>query len=88
MRTALPVGGVRRNESGIVNLDNIEGPGTHWVAYAKRGCRAIYFDSFGNHPGKNWVKYLDKDAVKIEYNRTSYQKYNQSKCGQRCLRFL
>ena len=42
MRNTLPAGGVRRNESGIVNLDNVEGPGTHWVAYAKRGCRAIY----------------------------------------------
>ncbi|KYN07158.1 hypothetical protein ALC62_01878 [Cyphomyrmex costatus] len=29
MRTTLPVEGVHRNESGIVNLDNAEGPGTH-----------------------------------------------------------
>ena len=89
MRNALPAGGVRRHESGIVNLDNVEGPGTHWVAYAKRGRRAVYFDSFGNlRPPKELVQYLDKDAVKIEYNRTSYQKYNQSNCGQLCLRFL
>ena len=89
MRNALPAGGVRRNESGIINLDNVEGPGTHWVAYVKRGCRAIYFDSFGNlRPPKELVQYLDKDVVKIEYNRTSYQKYNQSNCGQLCLRFL
>ena len=89
MRNTLPPGGVRRNESGIINLDNVEVLGTHWVAYVKRGCRAIYFDSFGNlRPPKELVQYLDKDAVKIEYNRTSYQKYNQSICGQLCLRFL
>jgi len=28
---------VRRNVNSIVNLDNTEGPNTHWVAYAKRG---------------------------------------------------
>jgi len=28
---------VRRNASGIVNLDNAEGLGTHWVAYEKGG---------------------------------------------------
>jgi len=33
MRTILPTG-MRRNESGIVNLDNAEGPGINWVAYA------------------------------------------------------
>ncbi|KYM99011.1 hypothetical protein ALC62_10261 [Cyphomyrmex costatus] len=42
MRTTLPVEGVHRNESGFVNLDNAEGPGTHWVAYAKRGNRVIF----------------------------------------------
>jgi len=35
MRTTLPTEGVYRNESGIVNLDNADRPGTHWV-YAKR----------------------------------------------------
>jgi len=45
MRDSLPRK-IRRNESGIVNLDDVDGPGTHWVAYAKRGDRAMYFDSF------------------------------------------
>lgn len=36
------------NEDGIVNLDDCTGPGTHWVAYKKRGCKVNYFDSFGN----------------------------------------
>jgi len=53
MRTILPTGGMYRNESGIVNLDNADGPGTHWVAYAKRGDRAVYFNSFGNLR-RNW----------------------------------
>ncbi|XP_071575288.1 uncharacterized protein [Temnothorax nylanderi] len=89
MRTALPTEGVRRNESGIVNLDNAEGPGTHWVAYAKRGDRAIYFDSFGNlRPPRELVLYLKNNMTKIEYNHMPFQRYDQSNCGQLCLRFL
>jgi hypothetical protein len=89
MRDALPINGVRRNESGIVNLDDSAGPGTHWVAYAKRGDRAVYFDSFGNlRPPKELVRYLGGDLASIRYNRTSYQTYDQSICGQMCLRFL
>jgi len=55
MRNALPISGARRNESGIVNLDDARGPGTHWIAYAKRHNYVIYFDSFGNlRSPKNW----------------------------------
>ena len=89
MRNALPTSGVRRNESGIVNLDDATGPGIHWVAYAKRNNRVMYFDSFGNlRPPKELVRYFENDAMAIEYNRTSYQTYDQSFCGQMCLRFL
>jgi len=93
----LPISGIRRNESGIVNLDNAKDPGTHWVAYAKRDNHVIYFDSFGNlRTAKELVRYFGNDMTKIEhnrtpyqtYNRTPYQTYNQSICGQLCLQFL
>ena len=88
MRNALPASGARRRESGIVNLDDATGPGTHWVAYAKRNDRVVYFDSFGNlRPPVELVRYLGNDAA-IEYNRTPRQTYDQSVCGQMCLRFL
>jgi len=89
MRNALPISGARRNESGIVNLDDARSSGTHWVAYAKRGNHVIYFDSFGNlRPPKELVRYFGNGVTKIEYNRTPYQTYNQSICGQLCLQFL
>ena len=89
MRTTLPTGGAYRNESGIMNLDHAEGPGTHWVAYAKRGNHVIYFDSFGNlRPPKELIRYLDNKMMQIEYNHIPYQRYDESNCGQLCLRFL
>ena len=45
MRDRLPTK-PHRNESGFVNLDNSENAGTHWVAYAKKGNNAVYFDGF------------------------------------------
>ncbi|XP_029665449.1 uncharacterized protein LOC115236867 [Formica exsecta] len=89
MCNKLPINGIRRNESGIVNLDDVDGSGTHWVAYAKRGDRVVYFDSFGNlRRPKELVRYFGQNVANIEYNHTTYQNYNQGICGQLCLRFL
>jgi len=89
-RNALPISGVRRNESGIVNLDDTKGPGTHWITYAKRINQVIYFNSFGNHrPLKELMRYFGNGVTKIEYNRTPHnQTYNQNICGHLWLQFL
>lgn len=48
MRTNLPKR-CRKHECGIINLDNEEGPGTHWVGYYKKdNSTCYYFDSFGD----------------------------------------
>jgi hypothetical protein len=87
MRDALPTK-PRHNESGIVNLDESSGPGTHWVAYAKRGSTVAYFDGFGNlRPPKELERYLGND-INLLYNRQSYQTFDESICGQLCLKFL
>ncbi|EZA50197.1 hypothetical protein X777_11336 [Ooceraea biroi] len=85
MRDALPAR-ARHNECGIVNLDASAGPGTHWVAYAKRGERVVYFDDFGNlRPPRALERYLG-GATSIAYNRNRYQTYDEQNCGQLCLR--
>ena len=35
MRNGLPEGGLYKNESAIVNLDDRNNTGTHWVAFNK-----------------------------------------------------
>jgi len=71
MLNALPMSDARRNESGIVNLDDARASGTYWVAYVKRDNHVIYFDSFGNlRPYKELVRYIVNGVTKIEYNRT------------------
>lgn len=78
----------RSNECGIINLDGMEGPGTHWVAYNKKGNRSTYFDSFGNlPPPQELIQYL-LCSSNIEYNYTKFQDYNTYVCGHLCLAFL
>lgn len=78
----------RKIECGIINLDNYDGPGTHWVSYYKNESSTIYFDSFGNlQPPWEFVKYIGSKS-KIIYNHKQYQTYNTFNCGHLCLEFL
>lgn len=89
MRDTLPSGGARKNEAGIVNLDSVRGPGTHWVAYKKRGNSVIYFDSFGNlRPPPELETYFKYPVVNIYYNTDVFQRPNSYRCGHLCLEFL
>lgn len=87
MRNTLPKSGPHKNECAIVNLDRVEGRGTHWVAYKKISNLVWYFDSFGNlKPPIELIKYLHN--CKIHYNNDQQQTYNTTNCGALCLRFL
>lgn len=91
MRDSLPARIRKMNERGIINLDGTDGPGTHWVAYIKKGDIVIYFDSFGNlRPSEEIVKYFKSagNDVVVKYNHESYQTYDSSNCGALCLNFL
>jgi hypothetical protein len=81
---------VHKMETGIVNVDNTDGPGTHWTAYKKNGSNVLYFNSFGNlRPTEHVVKYFNSNGpCTIQYNHDAYQTYNSVNCGHLCLSFL
>ena len=86
MRNALPLA-PKHMERAIVNLDDVQGPGTHWVAYKKSGDNDIYFDSFGNlRPPTDLMNYFNVDEVKYNYRR--YQDFDTHICGHLCLKFF
>lgn len=92
MRDELPESGARHNESAVLNLDSLNGLGTHWVAYKKIGNIVNYYDSFGDlPPPKELIKYLHikpNPLLKIYYNYDREQKFNTVWCGHLCLSFL
>lgn len=82
-----------RYETGIINLDDSHGSGTHWVAYAKKDHHCEYFDSYGNlRPPQEFLNYMSRGGVNITddimYNYSGVQKDKKYNCGHLCLRFL
>lgn len=77
----------RVNECAIVNLDKLVNPGTHWVAFKKKGNKSIYFDSFGKLPPAPEIQQYLKGSI-IEYNYMKYQDYDTYNCGHLCIQFL
>jgi len=56
-------------ETGIINLDNASGEGTHWVAYAIDPRGIVYFDSYGLAPPKEFMRYISKFSTPIFIQR-------------------
>lgn len=90
MRNNLPKKPLK-HECAVINLDFMEGSGTHWVAYYKTNNTVYYFDSFGNlRPPEELVKYFggSESKVRILYNFKQFQNYDTVICGHLCLKFL
>lgn len=90
MRNNLPKRGPWDIEWAIVNLDDVNGPGSHWVCYIKRYAKVWYYDSFGNlKPPLELIAYFRQGKVdKIFYNYRREQEFNTVLCGHLCLKFL
>lgn len=90
MRNKLPKI-IKKHETGIINLDDEAGEGTHWVAYVKHDKNIIYFDSFGNlRPPSEVITYFLSDGSRnnVKYNYDKYQSFKAFTCGQLCLQFI
>ena len=86
MRDSLPKKS-KVNESGVVNLDISKNPGTHWVAYIKKGQIVHYYDSFAVNPPIELINYWGKGCI-IFANATQDQTIDQVICGHLCLKFI
>ena len=76
--------------SAIVNLDNMGGNGTHWVAIKNdpKFQYAEYFDSFGLAPPMEIEKFLLTSGKPILFNTEQVQLTNLSNCGHLCIDYL
>ena len=75
-------------ESGIVNLNTIHQPGSHWVCYSKDGMKQrIYFDPFGQVTPIEIQKYL-KTKEECKNGKAVIQRNTDIVCGHLCLLVL
>ena len=71
----------------VINLDEYENTGTHWVALFVKINEAIYFDSFGIEPIPDEInKYIGNKNIKSNIFRL--QAYDSIMCGYYCIKFI
>ena len=70
----------------VINLDEYENTGTHWVCLFVKPKYTIYFDSFGiEHIPKEINKFINND---IKSNIFRIQAYDSIMCGCFCIEFI
>ena len=79
----------------VINLDEYENTGTHWVALFVKQKYTIYFDSSGiEHIPKEINKFINNDTTKssaitrIKSNTFRIQAYDSIMCGYFCIEFI
>ena len=71
----------------VINLDEYENTGTHWIALFVKPNEVIYFDSFGiEHIPKKINKFIDNREIKANVFRI--QAYDSIMCGYFYIEFI
>ena len=79
----------------VINLDEYENTGTHWVSLFVKPKYTVYFDSFGvEHIPKEINEFINNDTTKssslerIKSNIFRIQAYDSIMCGCFCIEFI
>lgn len=74
----------------IVNMDNHDDPGSHWVAIFVNGQgNGVYFDSYGLPPSNaHHLQSLRRNTKSFVWNTHQLQSLTSKVCGQYCIMFL
>ena len=76
-----------KNGAYVINLDEYEDVGTHWIAFYVKNNEVIYFDSFGiQHVPKEIKKFIGHKNTKTNIFRI--QADNSVMCGYFCIGFI
>ena len=75
-------------ECGIINLDDMKGPGTHWVCYRNIDNTVEFFDPFGLIMPNEALVYFNTSGKRIVYSMDEIQNRNTVLCGYWCLYYL
>ena len=88
---------INKKGAYVINLDEYENTGTHWIALFIKTNEVIYFDSFGiEHIPKEINKFIRSEELgsavgnnkKIKANIFRIQAYDSIMCGYFCIEFI
>ena len=69
----------------IINLDEHDEPGSHWIAMVKHNNDLLVYDSFGRKT-TDILPNFNKEVIDTDYD--AEQQINEDNCGARCVAFL
>ncbi|MCG8075025.1 MAG: hypothetical protein JAY75_02135 [Candidatus Thiodiazotropha taylori] len=70
----------------IINTDNSDEPGEHWVALYFRGNQAIFFDSYGMSPEEDYIlPFIKRNSRSWIQNTEPLQSPWSKNCGRWCI---
>ena len=71
----------------VINLDEYENTGTHWISLFVKANKVIYFDSFGiEHIPEKTNKFIGNKKIKASISRI--QAYDSIMCRYFCIEFI
>ena len=71
----------------VINLDEYENTGTHWIALFVKPKYVVYFDSFGIEHIPKEIKHVIGNK-EIKANIFRIQAYDSIMCGYFCIEFI
>ena len=77
-----------RKECGIINLDDIQRTGTHWVCYSNLNSVVEYFDPFGLIMPNEAAAYFNTSGKRTVYSIDGIQNRSTVLCGYWSLHYL
>ena len=72
----------------IVNTDNANQPGQHWVTLFFNKGEVIYFDSYGHPPPQSILTFMENNASQWKMNTVQLQSDFSNVCGHYCVFIL
>ena len=72
----------------IMNLENLDEDGSHWVAFVKIKSNVYYHDSFGVIVPQNQHDSFKNEKINIYYNTLQKQSLDTTSCGWWSIYFL
>ena len=77
-----------KNGNYILNLENHNQGGSHWVCFIKHNKSIYYFDSFGVQMPQNELDIFKQNHDNIFYSNVQIQSITSILCGYFCIAYL